>query len=396
MNQEERDREFMSLALAEAEKGLGRVSPNPLVGAVLVRGARVIARGAHLAFGGPHAEIHALQRAGARARGSTLYVTLEPCSTFGKTPPCTEAIARAGVRRVVAASEDPNPKHRGRGIAWLRRKGIEMAVGCLEAQARELNTGFFTWVTRRRPFVSLKLAETLDGKIATRTGDSRWVSSEASRRIVQEMRRRADAILVGSETVLRDNPRLTVRAARRQPAVVILDVRARVPLSARVLADRSRVRLVVTGRLRPRLRNRYLGKGIDVLEIARGGRVALKGLLGILGELGVTSLLVEGGGETAACFLEERCADRVLFFIAPKVAGGRDAKTSVEGLGCARMSESLALRSLHLAVAGPDLVVWGEPSWSAWPSNGGEPPYLDRKKVLGAWQGGRFEQVSAG
>lgn len=386
----------MSLALREAERGLGRVSPNPLVGAVVCRAGRLAARGAHLAFGGPHAEVHALQAAGARARGASLYVTLEPCCTFGKTPPCTEAIARAGVRRVVAACEDPNPRHRGRAVAWLRRRGIDVRVGCLAAQARELNSGFFSWATRRRPFVALKLAETLDGKIATRTGDSRWVSSPASRRTVQEMRRRTDAILVGSETVLRDNPRLTVRAARRQPAVVILDARARVPIHSRVLGDRSRVRLVVTGRLSPRLRSRYLKRGIDVLEIARSGRIALKGLMGILADLGITSLLVEGGGETAARFLEERLADRVFFFIAPKVAGGRDAKTSVEGLGCARMRACVNLPSLHVAVSGADLLVWGEPRSSAWQRNGGVPPYLDQRRVLGAWQDGRFEPVSAG
>lgn len=372
----------MSLALREAEKGLARVSPNPLVGAVVVKNHRVIAKGAHLDFGGPHAEVHALRRAGARARGATLYVSLEPCSTFGKTPPCTHAIVQAGVKRVVAACRDPNPRHRGKGFALLRHHGIRVTESCLEREARELNRGFFTWVREKRPYVVLKLAQTLDGKIATRTGDSRWVSARSARRLVQDLRKRTDAILVGSGTVLRDNPRLSVRASRRQPAVVLLDARLRVPLTARVLADRSRIRLVVAGRVAKHARMRYFARGVDLLELARGRRIPLRDLLAILAQVGLTSLLVEGGGETAAGFLEEGLVDRLFLFIAPKLAGGRSAPTSFEGEGCARMRDCIHIPSWQLSRVGGDLLFTadltsrgapasaGRGSWPSFPLTG--------------------------
>lgn len=330
----------MQLALALAEKGRGRVSPNPCVGGVVVRGGRLVAKGYHATFGGPHAEVVALRAAGKKARGATLYVTLEPCCTFGKTPPCTDELIASGVKRVVVGTLDPNPRHRGRGISLLRRKGIDVTVGVEELSARALIREFSRWITRKIPYVIVKEAMTLDGKIATRTGDSRWVSGPQARRWVHALRARVDAIAVGSRTALKDNPRLTARGGRsngHQPLRVVLSSRRRLPARLNLVSDALRDKTWISG-----------------------NGCSIPALLKELGKKGITSLLVEGGGETAARFVEARAVDKLYLFVAPKIAGGRNAVTPVEGRGIAAMARALPLKKWSWKTIGKDLLIEAE------------------------------------
>ncbi len=342
------DPSFMRLALRLARRGEGLTSPNPMVGAVLVKDGRVMGRGWHHAAGRPHAEIEALRDAearGNRATGTTLYVTLEPCSSHGRTPPCTEALQAAGIKRVIAAATDPNPAHSGRGFQLLERAGITVERGVLAEEAGALNEAFNHWMVTRRPFVTVKAAMTLDGKIATAGGESRWITGAQARAYGMKLRRRADAILVGVNTVLADNPRLTVRSApdsrsrvetpRRR---IVLDTRARTPLKAGIVTDEFRdLTLVVVGKSAPRTRVQALAQRVRVLAAPeRNGRIDARWLLKQLGAEEVTHLLVEGGGEVNASFLLGGLARRVAFFYAPKILGGRDARKGVGGGGFAR------------------------------------------------------------
>ena len=298
---------FMRRALELAEQGTGYTRPNPLVGAVIAKGGEVIAEGYHARYGGPHAEAVALERAGEAARGADLYVNLEPCSHWGKTPPCVDRIIAAGIRRVFIATRDPNPLVNGKGVEKLRAAGIEVVEGVLRKEAERLNEIFFYWIKMKRPFVALKLAMSLDGKIATRSGDSRWITGEGARRRVHELRRRHAAVLVGINTVLADDPELTVREVEGpQPLRIVLDSRGRVPLSARVLAGEART-LVATTAAMPEERERaLLERGVEVWRLpAREGRVDLVALLARLAGEEIDSLLVEGGGEVAWSFLAQ-------------------------------------------------------------------------------------------
>jgi diaminohydroxyphosphoribosylaminopyrimidine deaminase/5-amino-6-(5-phosphoribosylamino)uracil reductase len=356
------DLDFMRMALRLARRGLGRTSPNPMVGAVVARGGAVIGQGWHRRAGGPHAEIEALSDAGNDARGATLFVTLEPCSTQGRTPPCTDAIIAAGIRRVVAAATDPNPAHRGRGFEILRRAGIEVEAGVLSQEARELNEAFNHWIAYKTPFVTIKTAMSMDGKIATNSGQSKWITGEKARAWGMRLRARADAILVGVNTIVRDDPNLTVRVAGfagKQLRRIILDPRARSPLEAKVFTDAAAplTTLVVTKTASKR-RVKAFSERVAVLEApGRQGRIDLGWLARALGRENVTSLLVEGGGETNAAFLDAGLAHRIAFFYAPMVLGGEAAPKAVAGNGVARVRESLRLCEAAWRRLGPDLLL---------------------------------------
>lgn len=337
------DERFMRRALALARRGLGKTSPNPVVGAVLVRNGRIIGEGWHRKAGGPHAEVFTLR--GVNARGATLYVTMEPCCTWGKTPPCTDAIIAAGVTRVVVAALDPNPRHDGRGLTVLKRAGIRVDAGLLADEAMRMNEAFNKWITAGLPFIIAKAAMSLDGKIATRTGDSKWITSASARREAHKLRAQVDAIMVGANTVIRDDPKLTVRhgVRGRQPLRSVLDARGRSPLGARLFTDAHRGRtVVITSKRSPsRWRHALMKLGVTVVETkAHDTRAGLRAL----GRMNVTSVLVEGGGELLGALFDARLVDRVMLFYAPLVIGGREAITMAAGKGAVRVREAVRLR----------------------------------------------------
>lgn len=358
------DSGFISRALSLAARARGLTSPNPLVGAVLVNG-EVVGEGFHRRAGAAHAEAEALAAAGARARGATLYVSLEPCVHHGRTPPCVPAILEAGVRRVVVAVQDPNPLVNGRGIDALRQAGCEVQVGCMEAEARSLNRAFFVYMIERRPLVTVKAAMTLDGKIAAWDGSSRWITGEAARLEVHRMRSESDAVAVGIGTVLRDDPELTVRLPSswpREPLRIVVDSRCRIPLDARVLGVGQPERTVIaTTAAAPDQRVRALeARGTTLLRLpSRDGRVDLSALLLRLVELEVAALLLEGGGELNAAFLEAGLVDRVRLFVAPVLLGGRQSPGPVGGAGRA-LKEAFRLRGVTVRPVGEDLLIEGD------------------------------------
>lgn len=363
------DAAWMRRALRLARRAHGQTSPNPLVGAVLVRRGRIIGQGWHRRAGEPHAEIEALRDAERRvgsAKGATLYVTLEPCCTRGRTPPCTDALIAAGLRRVVAGATDPNPRHSGRGFDLLRAAGLEVRSEVLAPEATRLNEAFNHWIRARTPFVTLKAGLTLDGKIATARGESKWITSEAARTDAQRLRHGADAVLVGIHTILADDPSLTIRplpsqirnSASRPPLRrIILDSQARTPLAARAVADEyARWTTVVVSRAAPARRVTALRQQVPVLVApTRRGRLDLRWLLRQLGSENVTSLLVEGGGEVHASFLEQGLAQRVVLYYAPKILGGRDARKAVAGSGARGWPAIARLREVQWRQLGPDL-----------------------------------------
>ena len=427
------DTHFMRLALRLARRGYGTASPNPMVGAVLVKGVKIIGRGWHRRAGGPHAEIEALrdaQKRGHHPRGSTLFVTLEPCCTHGRTPPCTDAIIAAGIKRVVGGATDPNPKHSGRAFKILRRAGIEVTkVGSSRRDDRaaqravptkianecaRLNEAFNHWIVHRRPFVTVKAAMTLDGKIATASGESKWITGEAARAHGMKLRQGADAILVGINTILADDPSLTFRTnadskgniehptsnrpslgsygpagiQHPKPRRIVLDSMARTPLAAKVVSDEfAALTTIVVSKYAPKKRVAALAKRVNVIvaPVKKAGRVIpcapfsgdnsrsrraedsdksragcaphqidLRWLMRKLGAENVTSLLVEGGGEVNASFLLGGLAQRVAFFYAPKILGGRDARKAVAGEGARSLAEAVRLHDVEWKRVGPD------------------------------------------
>lgn len=359
----EDDIRFMREALSLAKSAEGRTTPDPMVGAVLVKNGRIISTGYHGEVTTPHAEAWAIQKAGKEAKGSILYLNLEPCCHFGNNPPCTDAIIGAGIKEVVASMKDPNPIVNGLGFRILRRHGIKVRVGLLEKEARKVNEVFIKYITTKRPFVVLKTAMTIDGKIATRTGASRWIASPASRRYAHYLRNIYDAILVGVGTVLIDNPKLTVRLVKKikNPIRIVLDAYARTPLKANVLNTKGARTIIVVGPNASQKRVEALkGKGAEILKVrASGGRIDMKALLKKLGEMQITSLLIEGGGEVAASALEARVVDKVCFFIAPKIFGGREAKTPVEGEGVKLPAQAIPLKNVQQQKVGEDILITG-------------------------------------
>jgi diaminohydroxyphosphoribosylaminopyrimidine deaminase/5-amino-6-(5-phosphoribosylamino)uracil reductase len=354
------DARFMRLALRLGRRGLGRTSPNPPVGAVVVAHGTVVGRGYHRKAGLPHAEADALRAAGGRARGATLYVTLEPCAHYGRTPPCTDAIAAAGVRRVVIGARDPNPAVPGNGMARLRAAGIDVSSGVLQPASEQLIAAFRKHVTTGLPLVTLKLAASLDGRIATVTGESRWITSEASRRFVHRLRSEHDAILVGAETVIQDDPELTCRLrGGHNPLRVILDGRLRVPLRARVLTNTgSAATLVVTGRGAAGARIRQIeAMGAGVLSLpANAGQLSIVRVLRALARRNVMSVLIEGGATVAALALRARSVDRLLIFYAPKLIGG-DGRPMLGPLGVRHLRHAPRLGTLRVKRFATDVLV---------------------------------------
>jgi len=359
------DERYMKMALRLAARGAGLVSPNPMVGAVVVQAAEVVGRGWHQRYGQPHAEVMALRDAGSRSRGATLYVTLEPCNHHGQTPPCTKAILAAGVKKMVAATLDPNRAVNGGGAAFLRENGVQVELGLLAEEGRRLNEAWFTWVETALPFVIAKAACSLDGKIATRTGDSKWLTGEAARACGHQLRHGCDAILVGIGTVLADDPQLTTRLARRQgndPIRVVLDSHLRTPPMASIVNLESlSPTWIVTTPAAPRDRLESLkSRGAEVLVLPeKKGRVSLEALLQELGRRRVQSLLVEGGAEVLGAFLDQRLVNKFYFFYAPKILGGKNAYPAVAGQGVANLSEAHQAHNLSLRRLGPDLLVSG-------------------------------------
>jgi len=356
------DEYFMARALELAERAAGRTSPNPMVGAVVVKDGRIVGEGYHAAAGQPHAEVVALRQAGAAARGATLYVTLEPCCHFGRTPPCTREVVRAGVARVVAAMLDPNPRVAGRGAEELRQAGVQVQVGCREEEARRLNEAFCKYITTGVPFVTYKAALSLDGKVATACGDSRWISGEESRRLVHRLRDRCDAVVVGVGTVLADDPLLTARIeGGRDPVRVVVDSRGRIPLTARLLQSGSPApTLVATTAAMDRETRSALEAmpGVEVIELPpREGRVDLGPLLRALGLRGIVSVLLEGGPTLAASFLAEGWVDKIMFFLAPLLIGGQRAPSPLGGEGVARLQDACRLRDVSVERVGEDILV---------------------------------------
>ncbi|MDG3002910.1 bifunctional diaminohydroxyphosphoribosylaminopyrimidine deaminase/5-amino-6-(5-phosphoribosylamino)uracil reductase RibD [Paludisphaera sp. Pla2] len=355
----------MRKALDEAAKGRGRVEPNPMVGAVVVQEDRLIAVGHHQRFGGPHAEVLALEAAGDQARGATLYVTLEPCCHFGKTPPCTEAILRAGVARVVAAHRDPFPKVAGGGLARLREAGVEVAAGVGAAAAVDLNAPYLKRVLTGSPYVIAKWAMTLDGKTAAAGGDSRWISSPESRAEVHAVRGRVDGIVVGVGTVLADDPQLTARPpGLRSPTRIVMDSRGRTPLDSHLARTAREVAtLIVVGAEAPsEAIDALRASGCEVLSLPEARRPHVDRLLSELGRRGMTNVLLEGGGVVLAAFFEIGAVDEVDVFIAPLIEGGDHARTAVRGVGRRLMSDSLRLQNVRRSLVADDVRIQGEVS----------------------------------
>ena len=364
------DEQFMVQALRLAKRAYGQTSPNPMVGAVLVQDGEVIGRGWHHRAGAPHAEIEALADAARRQRsvsGATVYVTLEPCCTHGRTPPCTEALIRAGVRRVVVAAVDPNPRHAGQGLVRLREAGITVDSGVLEAESNRLNEAFNHWIVHRIPWVTAKSAMTLDGKIATASGQSKWITGPKSRAHAQRLRLGVDAVLVGVETVLADDPSLTVRTQPgfRRPAWhpvklrIILDTRARTPLESRLVSDDGRAStLIVVSELADPARIAALQARVTVIRAPeREGRIDLAWLMPELGRMGVLHLLVEGGGTVLASFFEAGLVHRIAFFYAPRILGGEESRRSVAGQGFRSLAEAPSLTDVESRRFGEDLFI---------------------------------------
>ena len=353
------DEKYMRLALRQAQRGRGKTSPNPMVGAVVVRRGRIVGRGYHRCPGEPHAEVLALRQAEEKARGATLYVNLEPCCIHGRTPPCTEEIIRAKLARVVCAHQDPNPRVSGKGLADLRARGIRIDTGLLAEQARELNEAYIKHITTGRPLVVLKIAQTLDGKIATLKGDSKWVSSLQSRRMVHRLRAQIDAVLVGVGTVLADDPQLTVRHVRGQnPVKIILDSRLRTPLEAKVLAGENSI--IATRRVGdPQRVQLYREQHVRVWELPADerGMVDLAELFKRAGQEELTSVLIEGGRQVYTSALRAGLVDRMLVFVAPRLLG--EGQESVGDLGIVRMDEALQMQELKIRRVGPDVLLSG-------------------------------------
>lgn len=355
---EELDRKYMARALQLALRGAGHTRPNPMVGAVLVEDGRIIGEGWHKQYGGPHAEVNAFASATEDPEGATLYVSLEPCSHYGKTPPCADLIIRKKVARVVAALEDPNPLVSGRGFRKLRANGIRVTVGVLAEEARHINDVFLTYVTRKRPFILYKAAMSLDGKIACHTGESQWISSEKSREEVQRLRGILSGIMVGAGTVIADNPRLTCRMEEYEnPARIIVDGKLRVPLESRIFHEPGRNIILTTSEASPEKKKALENLGVELIEAdsEEPGKVDLKSAMLALGIKGIDGILLEGGPTLAASALEAGIIDAVRFYIAQKIIGGREAPSPFAGTGAAHMNEVVPLTDAVYGTSGDDL-----------------------------------------
>lgn len=366
----EADIKFMKEALRQARRGKGRTSPNPMVGAVIVRNGKVIASGYHKRAGQNHAEIEALKKIGWSARANDLlYVTLEPCSHYGRTPPCTEAILKSGLRRVVVGMKDPNPNVSGGGSNYLAEKGIEVKTGVLESECQRLNEAFLHFITTCRPFVIAKSALTLDGWSATSVGHSKWITNEISRQFVHRLRDRVDGVLVGVGTVIADDPVLTTRLKHRNgkdPIRIIVDTHLRIPHNAKILDPNSESMtfIAVSEDVSHESLTRIERHGVSPIVCpTKGGKIDLSGLMDILGGMSVVSIMVEGGASVMGYMIRERMIDKFYIFKAPKILGGSDGIPMARGDGPEKMDESLSLKDLKVKRFGDDILLTGYPDY---------------------------------
>ncbi len=356
--------DYMKRAIMLAEKGMGYTNPNPMVGAVIVKEGKIIGEGYHKAFGSTHAEVQALNNCKVSPAGSTMYVTLEPCSHVGKTPPCVDAIISHGIKEVVIGMIDPNPLVAGMGIKKLQEQQIIVSWGILENEVKALNHIFIKYITTRKPYCIWKSAMTLDGKIATKKGDSKWITSEVARQYVHQLRHRVSAIMVGIGTVLADNPRLTTRLSDGQgqhPIRVILDTTCRIPLDAALLSEEGKT-IVCTGKYTSAHKIRKLkDMGVEVyITKEKNGRLDIGSLMVYLGQRGIDSVLIEGGSLVSSSVLEAGVVDEVMMFIAPKIIGGKHAKSPVGGEGIWWMKDAIALEDVEVQTLGADILIRGK------------------------------------
>lgn len=359
------DKIYMKKALDLAKKGEGRVSPNPMVGAVIVKGGKIIGEGYHQWYGGPHAEVNAFLNATENVEGATIYVTLEPCCHFGKTPPCVNAIIENKISRVVVGALDPNPLVAGKGIDILKNKGIEVITGVLEEDCKKINEVFMKYILTKKPFIIMKAAMTLDGKIASYSGNSKWITGDAARGEVHKLRNSVSGIMVGIGTVLSDNPELTCRmdsGIGKDPIRIIVDSNLRIPLAAKVIDAKSDALTIVatTENANKEKIDILRNKGVEVLIIKeRNGRVDLQSLMEKLGELKIDSILLEGGSTLNFSALEEKIVDKVQFYIAPKIIGGEASKTPVGGGGISLLTDAFKIKDLSFSKIGEDILIEG-------------------------------------
>jgi diaminohydroxyphosphoribosylaminopyrimidine deaminase/5-amino-6-(5-phosphoribosylamino)uracil reductase len=354
---------FMRLAMKEAMKTKTKTSPNPMVGALVVSCGKIISRGYHKKAGLPHAEIVALNKAKNKAKGANLYITLEPCAHFGRTPACVDSIIRSGIKKVFIGMVDPNPLNNGKGISILKKHGIKVEVGFLEDELIRMNEVFIKYITKRLPFVTVKVAQSLDGKIATRSGDSKWISSDRSRELVHRyLRRDSDAVMVGVNTILRDNPKLGVWFSENQPVKIIVDTELSTPQDASVFLENSKVVIVTLASASGQeTENRnILARKAKILEVkGKVGQVNLKDMMKKLAAMEITSIFVEGGGTLIGSLFDEGLVDKVLFFVSPIIIGGKEATSSVMGRGVSRIDESIKLKRVKLRRIAEDYLIEG-------------------------------------
>ena len=367
MNDTSVDEKYMRVAISMAKKGIGMTSPNPAVGAVLVKNGKIIASAYHKKAGLMHAEALAIKKAGEKARGAALYGTLEACTNYGKTPPCADAIVRSGIKRAVFAMRDPNPVNHGRGISRLRRAGIDIKCGILQREALDLNRPFVKFMKKQIPYITLKMAQSLDGKIADSKGRSRWITSKASRRLVHRLRAQNDAIMIGVNTIIKDDPLLTGRICSRkpkQPVRIILDTDVRTPLNSRIFGNdnTSGGKVLIAAGRGASLKKKALleKKGAEVILLPqRSDRVDITSLMRYLARMDILSVLCEGGGELSAALLKDRLVDEVFFFIAPRIIGGKTAPTSCGGMA-SDIRKSIRLKNVKIEKIGQDILVRGD------------------------------------
>jgi diaminohydroxyphosphoribosylaminopyrimidine deaminase/5-amino-6-(5-phosphoribosylamino)uracil reductase len=356
------DERWMKRALHLAEKGRGRTSPNPMVGAVLVKRGNVVGEGYHARAGEPHAEIVAIKKAGEKAKGATLYLNLEPCTHYGKTPPCAPAVIEAGVKKVIVGIEDPNPLVKGRGLARLKQAGLDVKVGILEKECYRLNEAFCKYMVQHEPFIILKMAATLDGKLATRNGESQWITGETSRRFVHRLRDQVDGVVVGIGTVLKDDPMLTARIrGGRDPYRIVFDSRLRIPENAKVVDVSPSKTIVATTEMASRDKiERLRKKGVGILiSDSKSGKVDLKTSLLKLGEMGMMSLLVEGGSQINGSFLDQGLIDKIFLFLSPRLIGDPLAPGIFSGEGVLHLRETFSITELKTRRMGEDILIEG-------------------------------------
>ncbi|MBO1513603.1 bifunctional diaminohydroxyphosphoribosylaminopyrimidine deaminase/5-amino-6-(5-phosphoribosylamino)uracil reductase RibD [Metabacillus bambusae] len=358
---------YMNLSLNNAKAMKGQTEPNPLVGAVVVNHNRIVGVGAHLKAGEPHAEIHALRMAGEQAKGGTIYVTLEPCSHHGRTGPCAEAIVKAGIKKVIVATLDPNPVVAGNGISILKNANIEVLIGVCEEESRKMNEVFNKFIVKKQPFITLKSATTLDGKISSFTWDSKWITSEEARKDVHQLRHENVGILVGVHTVIKDDPELTTRIPNgRNPIRIILDSTLRIPLDSKVVTDQKAQTWIFTSKQYSANTKKKLEQlGCKVFVTSGESRVDLHDTLTILGEHSVSSVLIEGGGEVNASFLAEQLVDKLVLYIAPKLIGGKQSPGFFAGTGIEKMADAIEIDEMDIQKIGKDFKVTGYPVYKA-------------------------------